>query len=131
MIEYLNPKSVPQPASAYSQAIRHRAGASRLVISGQIGVTADGTVLDGLEAQVDQAFANLVAIVEAAGLKRGNIVKIVAYMVAGGDVAVYRQARDRLFQGHRPASTYIVVAGLADPRFLFEIEGEAVEDEPI
>lgn len=130
MIEYLNPKSVPQPASAYSQAIRHRAGASRLVISGQIGVTADGTVLDGLEAQVDQAFANLVAIVEAAGLKRGNIVKIVAYMVAGGDVAVYRQARDRLFQGHRPASTYIVVAGLADPRFLFEIEGEAVEDEP-
>jgi len=129
MIEYLNPKSAPQPASAYSQAIRHRAGASRLVISGQIGVTADGTVLDGLEAQVDQAFTNLVAIVEAAGLKRGNIVKIVAYMVAGGDVAIYRQARDRLFQGHRPASTYIVVAGLADPRFLFEIEGEAVEDE--
>lgn len=126
MIETLNPTSVPQPVTSYSQAIVHAAGLRRVVISGQIGVRADGSVVDGLEAQVKQAFENLIHVVEAAGLKRENVVKTVAYMVAGGDVQLFRRLRAESFGDHRPASTYVVVAGLADPRFLFEIEGEAV-----
>jgi 2-iminobutanoate/2-iminopropanoate deaminase len=37
----------------------------------------------------------------------------------------YRQIRDRMLQGHAPASTYVIVAGLASPDFLTEIEIEA------
>ncbi|HEX8164610.1 MAG TPA: RidA family protein [Beijerinckiaceae bacterium] len=36
--------------------------------------------------------------------------------------------RDRQFAGHAPASTYLEIAGLASPRFLVEIEGEAVKE---
>lgn len=126
MLERLNPPSAPRPASAYSQAVVHRADARRLVISGQIGMTAQGEIVMGLEAQIAQAFANFMAIVSAAGLGPQNVVKIVVYMVAGGDVGSYRRIRDEIFAGHPPASTYVVVTGLADARFLFEVEGEAV-----
>lgn len=126
MLLRLNPPTAPLPASAYAQAIVHGANARRLVLSGQIGVTAQGEIRDGLEAQIEQAFANFMAIVQAGELGPEHVVKIVAYMVAGGDVGLYRRARDKAFAGHRPASTYVVVAGLADPRFLFEVEGEAV-----
>ena len=126
MIERLNPDLVPQPASAYSQAIIHAAPARRVVISGQIGVNADGQIQDGLSAQIEQAFSNFMAIVHVAGLGAEHVVKITAYMVQGGEVTLYRQARDKALAGQRPASTYVVVAGLADPRFLFEVEGEAI-----
>jgi enamine deaminase RidA (YjgF/YER057c/UK114 family) len=38
-----------------------------------------------------------------------------------------RQIRDEVMQGHRPASTFLVVAGLAMPELLCEIEAEAVK----
>ena len=126
MLERLNPPTAPRPASAYSQAVAHRAAARRLVLSGQVGMTPDGEIVAGLEAQISQAFANFIAIVNAAGLGPEHVVKIVVYMVVGGDVAIYRRVRDKVFGANPPASTYVVVAGLADPRFLFEVEGEAV-----
>jgi enamine deaminase RidA (YjgF/YER057c/UK114 family) len=36
--------------------------------------------------------------------------------------------RDQMLGDHAPASTYLEVAGLARPEFLFEIEGEAVRE---
>ena len=126
MLERLNPPTAPRPASAYSQAVAHSAATRRLVLSGQIGMTPEGEVVAGLEAQISQAFANFMAIVNAAGLGPEHVVKIVVYMVAGGDVGAYRRVRDQVFGAYPPASTYVVVAGLADPRFLFEVEGEAV-----
>ena len=37
----------------------------------------------------------------------------------------WREVRDAFFDGHAPASTLLVVAGLADPRFQVEVEAEA------
>ena len=38
----------------------------------------------------------------------------------------YRQSRGAVFGDHAPASTLLFVAGLADPRWMVEIEAEAV-----
>lgn len=57
-----------------------------------------------------------------------DIVKIVVYDVAPGNVAAYRAVRDRMLNGHAPASTYVVVTKLASPDFLTEIEAEAVAE---
>lgn len=127
MIERLDPVGVPKPASLYAQAVLHPASARRLVISGQIGVDAEGRAAEGLDAQVALAFANFVAVVRAAGMGPRNIVKIVCYMKAGGDVAVYRRRRDEALEGHAVACTYVEVAGLAAPHLLFEVEGEAID----
>jgi enamine deaminase RidA (YjgF/YER057c/UK114 family) len=126
MLERLDPAGVPKPASRYSQVIVHPAAARRIVVSGQIGMTADGRVLEGLDAQVEQAMRNLLACLAAAGAGPQHVVKITSFMVAPGDVAVARKWRLALFGEAAPASTYLVVAGLADPRFLFEVECEAV-----
>lgn len=125
MIRTLNPPTLPKPASAYSQIVETVGPGRRLIVSGQVGVTPDGRVVDGLDGQVEQAFRNLVAAVEAADMSVRHITRITAYMVAAGDVAIYRRWRDALFDGHAPASTYVVVSALAAPRFLFEVEGEA------
>jgi enamine deaminase RidA (YjgF/YER057c/UK114 family) len=54
-----------------------------------------------------------------------DIVAIRVYDVAPGNVAAYRDIRDRMLGGHAPASTYVIVAGLAHPDLLTEIEIEA------
>ena len=128
MARFLNPDGVPKPASNYSQAVEVSANTRRLIISGQIGVSADGAVADGYEAQAEQAWKNILAVLAGAGMTAANLVKIIVYDVAPGNVTAYRAIRDRMLDGHAPASTYVVVAGLASPAFLTEIEAEAVAE---
>ena len=58
----INPDSVVKPASSYAQAVVHSAAAERIVISGQLGLRPDGTLEDGLEAQMVRAWSNVFAI---------------------------------------------------------------------
>ncbi len=129
MIQRLNPPTVPKPASAYDQAVLHSTGSRRLVISGQVGVTAEGKVLDGLEAQLRQCWSNLFAVMAAAGFEKRHLIKSVIYVTQPGQVALSRRIRDEMMAGHTSASTYLEIAGLASPQFLCEIEGEAVLEE--
>jgi 2-iminobutanoate/2-iminopropanoate deaminase len=126
MIERLNPPTVVQPASRYAQAIVHSAAARRLVISGQIGVTPDGRVLDGLEAQARQTWANIFALLAHAGFEKRHLIKAVTYCTVPGQIAVNRKVRDAALGDVVIASTYLEIAGLASPAFLVEIEAEAV-----
>ena len=47
-MDFINPSAITAPASNYSQGVVVPAGARRLVISGQIGMTKEGKVLDGI-----------------------------------------------------------------------------------
>ena len=124
----LNPDGAPKPASDYVQCVIHSANAERIVISGQVGVRPDGTIVEGLEAQTEQVFQNIFAVLENTGFKREHLVKIVAYCTEPGTVAVFRDVRDRVLEGHLCASTYLEISGLAAPQFMIEIEGEAVKE---
>jgi enamine deaminase RidA (YjgF/YER057c/UK114 family) len=44
-------------------------------------------------------------------------------------LAVYRTLRDEWLEGHAPTATYLVVAGLAHPDFLVEIEAIAASED--
>lgn len=125
MTKFSNPDTMPMPASNYVQMAETTGPGRRLIISGQIGVAANGEVSQGYEAQAEQAWRNALAGLEAAGMKLSDIIAIRVYDVAPGNVSAYRQIRDRMLQGHAPASTYVIVAGLASPDFLTEIEVEA------
>lgn len=125
MPRFLNPDSMPKPASNYVQAVELTGPGRRLVLSGQIGVTPDGRMLQGYRAQAEQAWRNGLAGLAACGMSVTDIVAIRVYDVAPGDVSAYREIRDRMLGGHAPASTYVVVAGLAHPELLTEIEIEA------
>jgi enamine deaminase RidA (YjgF/YER057c/UK114 family) len=78
------------------------------------------------EGQIAQAFANLRAVLEANGMGITNLVKTTVFLTDRGLLASFRAARDAVYGGHAPCSTLLFVAGLADPRFMVEIEAEAV-----
>jgi len=125
-MKFFNPASISAPASNYSQGVIIPANAERLIIAGQIGTNPDGSLADGLQAQMERAWLNMFAVLEDAGMTKNNLVKVTVFMVGHGHTAAYREVRDRMLDGHAPAATYLVVDGLASPEMLFEVEGEAV-----
>jgi enamine deaminase RidA (YjgF/YER057c/UK114 family) len=122
MVKHHNPSTVAPPFSSYSHGVEAAAGARWLHISGQIGVRPDGSLAPGAEAQMEQAWRNVFAILDAAGMSRRDLVKTTIFLTAQGDVGLARQVRERMLEGAAPASTLIFVAGLARPEWVVEIE---------
>ncbi|MGL4637405.1 MAG: RidA family protein [Beijerinckiaceae bacterium] len=130
MPRFFNPRRIAAPASRYSQGVVHSARAHRLLISGQVGARLDGTVAETLEEQMEIAWDNLIEVLKEGGMTVADLVKVVTYVTVPGSVALARTVRQRKLGLHAPASTYLEVAGLASPAFFFEVEGEAVSEDP-
>jgi enamine deaminase RidA (YjgF/YER057c/UK114 family) len=124
-VTFTNPPGVHTPGSRYSHAALLEGPGRRVVVSGQIGVRPDGSVAEG-EAQIAQAVANLGAILAAHGMGPANIVKMSVFLTDRALIAPWRAERERFLGTLAPTSTLLIVAGLADPRFVFEVEAEAV-----
>lgn len=120
-LKKIQTETAPPPFSAYSQAVGVPSGMRLLHISGQVGVTPDGTLSESEEAQHEQVWRNLLAILAADGMNADDIVSVDAYVTRQSGVALYRQVRDRMLDGATPASTLLIVSGLADPAWLVEI----------
>jgi enamine deaminase RidA (YjgF/YER057c/UK114 family) len=127
MLKQLNPPTVVKPFSRYSQAVEALANARWLHISGQVGATPDGTILRGFEAQAKQCWGNIVAILAAASMGVEDLVKVNIFVTSADVVAASRTIRDEALKGAQPASTYLVVAALAHPDLVIEIEAVAAK----
>lgn len=125
-IEFSNPEGVHRGITTYSLAAVVPTGARRVIVSGQVGTAPDGTVPEDPLAQVEYAYANLRTILAAHGLGLGDIAKVTVFLTDRGLIGAYRDARAKIMGEHKPASTLLVVSGLADPRFVVEIEAEAI-----
>jgi len=124
---FLNPPGVHDTGGRYMHAAMITGGGRRLVVSGQVGIAPDGTVpADGAK-QVDQALANLGVILAAHAMTPAQIVKVTVFLTDAALIPAWRAARGGFFGDHVSASTLLIVAGLADPRFLVEIEIEAAD----
>ena len=128
MPPFLHPETVSQPSSRFSQGVLVGPAAKRLIISGQVGTRPDGALLEGLDKQTEQVFDNLFAVLSAAEMEVRDLVKLVIYCTVPGGSAVVRDIRNTRLGSHAPASTFVQVAGLANPHYLVEIEGEAVRE---
>jgi 2-iminobutanoate/2-iminopropanoate deaminase len=126
-ISFSNPDGVFPPGSRYSHAALVEGGGRRVVVSGQVGLTPDGHLDHDGEAQMEQALANLRAILSAHGMGPENVLKVTVFLTDREMVPLWREVRDAFFDGHAPASSLLLVAGLADPRFLVEVEAEAAD----
>ncbi|MBN8533222.1 MAG: RidA family protein [Rhizobiales bacterium] len=124
------PRSIAAPPSRYAHGVVHSARARRLVIAGQVGMRIDGTIPDDLVEQMEIAWDNLTAVLAEAGMNISDLIKINVFVTVPGSVGLYRTIRDRRLGRHLCAATYLEVAGLVAPNILFEIDGEAVCEEP-
>lgn len=129
-IRLWNPGNMPQPGSRYSHCALVSGATRRLEISGQVGLRPDGTLPDGLAAQLDQALANVDAALAAAGMRRANLLKLTVYLTENSAeaVATYRARRDAwVGAATPPAATLLIVAGLASPSLLCEVDAVAMD----
>ncbi len=131
----LNPRSLPDTIPyGFSQAILSHGG-WRVHLSGQVGVNAEErTVGPNLESQTRAALDNVEALLRELAGNLSNVVMLRIYIVesARGDQRFIGHALRARFPVDPPATSWIVVNGLADPEWLVEIEAEAVvpEQEP-
>lgn len=127
-ISHLNPDTLYKNP-AFSQAVIVDA-AKILYIGGQNGVTVDGRMTsDDLGAQSEQALKNVLEILKAVGATQENVVKLTIYIKQGQDIRVAFGAAQRVWGMHPTAISVLIVAGLANPQALVEIEAvAAIED---
>jgi 2-iminobutanoate/2-iminopropanoate deaminase len=125
MKEFRNPQDVHPPVGSYVHQIEVRGGERLLVISGQVGMRADGTIPDDPLEQIDIAFENILRNLHAADMDVRDIIKINYYLVGESDMAKRREVVLSKLQGHLPCSTLVFVSALANPSFRVEIEAWA------
>lgn len=99
-----------------------------LFLSGQLGITAEGDVPQGCEAQARLVFDAIDRCLEEAVLERRHLVRLNAYLVEPGDRMAYMAVRDAWVADPPPASTLLFVKALAKPEFLIEVEAIAAAD---
>ena len=106
----LNTAAAPKAIGPYSQAVGTEA---LLYTSGQLGIDpATGKLVDGVEAQAQQAMRNLGAILEARGLSYANIIKTTIFLASMADFAAVNAVYASYFSGDFPARSCVQVAGL-------------------
>jgi enamine deaminase RidA (YjgF/YER057c/UK114 family) len=90
-------------------------------------VAPDGVLPPDFTTQLDQAMDNVEALLAAAGMTKANVVKASYYLTRAADLPTLGEVRRRRWAKSEPeAVTVIVVAALARPEYLIEIEAIAV-----
>jgi enamine deaminase RidA (YjgF/YER057c/UK114 family) len=111
-------------------------GYSRAVVVGNV-VHVSGTapvMAEGADppsdayGQARRCLEIIVAALARAGAGPEHVVRTRVYLLRAGDFDDVYRAHAEVFAEVRPATTGVVVASLVDPRFLVEIEAEAVLD---
>jgi enamine deaminase RidA (YjgF/YER057c/UK114 family) len=121
-IKLHNPKTVSL-AGKYSLGAEVPQGAKLFYVSGQVGVDSRGKLQAGIEKQVEQVWKNIAQVLKSGGMGFGDIVKVTTFLTDSRFIVPFRTVRDRFFPAPPyPASTLLIVAGLADPGMLVEIE---------
>ncbi len=126
MNQIVNPKAVHKPLSSYSHTVKVPRDAEWLVISGQIGIDPKGKIAVGIRKQAEQAFRNVVACLREGGMRKSDLVKFTVFLTDPRFVDDYRAARKKVIgDATKPASTLLIVNGLASPDLLIEVEASA------
>jgi enamine deaminase RidA (YjgF/YER057c/UK114 family) len=122
----ITPTTIRPPFAHYAHGVIAECS-EVLAISGQLGLNPDDTLPDGAEAQADVCFANIDAILSDAGMVRGHILRLSAFVTRREDMQGYMTSRDRFVSelALPPASTLMIVSGFTRPEFLVEVEAIA------
>jgi 2-iminobutanoate/2-iminopropanoate deaminase len=125
MSTQLTPVDPPQlhNSTAFAQGMIVPAGPTQYV-GGQNGTDGTGALLDGLEAQTEQAIRNVLAVLAEAGTDAEHVAKLTIYLAAGVD-SQGAYAATRSVWGDRRTAVTVVAVTPARPGVLVEIEAVA------
>ncbi|KRA80795.1 Rid family hydrolase [Altererythrobacter sp. Root672] len=98
----------------------------RIVVSGTVGVEADGSVKEDAGAQADRCFALIRQHIEQLGGHMADVIRIRMFVTDIKDADAISASFSRALKHARPTGTLVAIAALYDPRWKVEIEAEAV-----
>jgi enamine deaminase RidA (YjgF/YER057c/UK114 family) len=124
-VQRIQPDGLSRPPT-YSQVVK---AGNTIYIAGQVAQDEGGQLVGpgDFVAQANQVFENLAKALASAGAGFGDLVKTTIYVTDPRYREALRDVRSKyLGNTPLPASTLVVVAGLAQPEYLLEIEAVAV-----
>jgi 2-iminobutanoate/2-iminopropanoate deaminase len=112
----------------YSQGIKVSEANTVLFLAGQVAYDKDGSVKHAgdFKAQAREVFRCIKSLVETAGGRMDNIVKLNTYLTDIRYRADLVPIREEFLGKKGPASTLVEVSALAHPDWLIEVEAIAV-----
>lgn len=125
-MESIFTKDAPYPVGAYSQAVR---AGDTVYFSGQIAIDpkSNKVMTDApVAVQAEQCLRNLKAVMDAASIKKEQIVKVSIFLTKMDDFAAVNEVYESFFGDHKPARACVAVYQL--PKLVnVEIEAIAVD----
>lgn len=111
MIATIATPDAPQAIGPYSQAV---VADGFVFASGQIALDpkTGEMVGDTVEAQTEQIFSNVQALLQAAGSDLEHVIKTTCFLASIEEFAAFNEVYGRYFKTHFPARSALGVAGL-------------------
>jgi enamine deaminase RidA (YjgF/YER057c/UK114 family) len=127
-IQHINPDGLSKNP-AFSQIVMTQGSGKTIYIGGQDAVNEKREIVgkDDISEQTEQVMKNVQLALSACGATFDNLVKLSIYVVQGQNLYGAFQASQKFFSNlqNPPAISVLIVAGLANPDFLVEIDATA------
>jgi enamine deaminase RidA (YjgF/YER057c/UK114 family) len=123
-VERHNSGGAWEPTVGYCRVIR---AGDLVLVAGTTATTADGAIagVGDTYAQVRQTLENVESALARVGATLGDVVRTRVFLTAEASFDGFARAHAEAFGEIRPVNTTVVVAALADPRMLVEVEVDA------
>jgi enamine deaminase RidA (YjgF/YER057c/UK114 family) len=125
---FRNPATIHNPLGSYSHQAEVSANAKWLVLSGQLGMDKNGHLPEDIVSQLEIALDNVLLNLEAAGMCKENLVKLVFYFVGSIDTVQRRSVVATKLGEHKPCMTVMYISGLATEAIKVEIDAWACSE---
>jgi len=128
-VQHLNPETLHHNP-AFSQAVAVSGAVKTVYVGGQNAVDTSGKIVGqgDIATQTEQVMQNIQAALAAGGASLEHVIKWNVYLVQGQPLQPGFEVFQRVWnrRSNPPAITGVMVAGLANPDFLIEIDVIAV-----
>ena len=127
----VNPSHLHDPTpNGYSTAVITPGFGRLAFVSGQGGQDHKGALSPDFATQVEQAYANLAAVINALGARTEQVVKLTVFVVDHdmSKLGVLTSNVMRMFGARLPAQSLVPVPKLAIDPMLFEVEAVVLMD---
>ena len=109
-MKYIETNKAPKAIGAYAQGVMTN---DTLYVSGQLPLEPETMkTVEGIETQTKRSLDNILAIVEAAGLKKENIVRCGIFLDDMNEFKEMNEIYGAFFQNHTPARAAVEVRRL-------------------
>jgi len=126
-----NPPAVHDPLAGYSHQIEISGPERLLLLSGQVGMEADGRVPDDPAEQFEVALANVLRNLDEAGMAVTDLVKLTFYLVEPIEAERRAAILAERLPGWAPCMTLVFVPRLASSALKVEVDAWASAARPV